>query len=65
MRSKYCFNSFTYMNRYKKKKDTIIEKNSFSNIYQIKIFLVVLFGITTSLFFLLNYNSYIMYLLSK
>ena len=48
------------MNRFQKKKYTTIEKNSFSNIYQIRIFLVVLFYISTSLFFFfqLNYNIY-------
>ncbi len=55
MRLKYSFNFFfTYMNRFQKNKDTTIEKNSFSNMYQIRLFLVVLFGIVTSLFFSFN-----------
>ena len=63
MRLKYSFNSFTYMNRFQKNKDTTIEKNSFSNMYQIRLFLVVLFGIVTSLFFFfqLNYNGYYLF----
>lgn len=64
MRLKYPFNSFTYMNRFQKEKDTA-EKYSFSNTYQTRIFLIVIFGLCISTFFFNQIIMAIMYLLSR
>ena len=47
------------MNRFLKKKDTTIKKNSFLTIYQRKFIFIILFGIGISLiFFQIDYNDY-------
>ena len=50
------------MNRFQKKKDTTIKKNSFLTIYQIKFIFIILFGIGISLiFFQIDYNNYYLF----
>ena len=61
MRLKYHFNSFIFVNRFQKNKDTSnSERKSFSKIFIRRIFLVVIFGIgiNTIFFFQSNYNDY-------
>ena len=60
---KYHLNSFNFMNRFQKNKDTATsnsERKSFLKIFILRIFLVVIFGIgiNTIFFFQLNYNDY-------